>query len=299
MAAMTASAETPAWGSKYGSEFWVNHCFWEDCWPARYGWTCGAGRGGYYPAPITSCHGCWGAGYGCGGACYGCGGCWSNCYGFGPYWHGSCCGPLLGGWNWQSYACSGCYGCGGCYSYSCYGCYGGGFAGIGPMAGVGYAGGAYGNFGMYGAYPVPPQYGYGEGLPLDPRAIEVKPEIKLDVKPTEIKPSDVKPMEKKYLSLPVKDNASIVVRVPAGAKVYIDNNLMKSTATERVFKSPALEPGESYFYMVRAIVEKDGKEIEEVRKVSVRAGEKSLVAFDKIFDAHPPGERAIAESRGK
>lgn len=265
LTAMTATAEAPGFGS-----FWSKHCFWDSCYPARYGWTCGPGWGGYYPAPISSCHGCWSSCHGCWSSCHGC---WSSCHGCWSSCHGC----------WSS--CHGCWSS--CHGYTCYGCYGGGLP-----HGIGYAGfGGFGNFGMYGAFPVPPP---SYGLPFDPRATDAKP---ADPRPVEIKPIEIPAPEKKALSVPSETKAAVVVKVPAGAKVYIDNNLMKSTAAERVFTSPALEPGESYFYMVRVVAEKDGREVEEVRRVSVRAGERSELAFDTIFDKlDRPDDRAIVEA---
>jgi uncharacterized protein (TIGR03000 family) len=271
MAAMTAAPETPAWG-----DFWAKHCFWEDCWPARYGWTCGPGWGGYYPATSYSCHGCWGGG--CYGASSSCHGCWSSCHG--------CWGGCGGGWG-PSYGCMGaCHGCwSSCYGYTCYGGYGGGPS---PFQGIGYSGfGAYGNFGMYGAFPVAnPNY----SAPLS-----VAPDIQnLNVNQIEIKPTD-----KRFLQMPAPSSASIAISVPANAKVYIDNNLMKSTSTERIFMSPLLEPGESYFYTVRVVIEKDGKEAEDVRKVIVRAGQRTELAFDRNLDRRRPDDRKLVETEMK
>lgn len=274
LTAMTTTAETPTFG-----DTWSKHCFWESCLPARYGWVaCGPGYqpiyptasysccgcGGYHMHHVSTCHGCWG------GACHGC-------------WGGACHG---------GYANS-------CQGHTCYGCYGG-YGGYPIFAGIGYAGfGAYGNFGMYGAVPyyaapmyatptLDPQqrvYRPSETRPLDPRPREMSP---LEIRPIEIKPRDANPREskpiEKRLGSSMKKSASVVVKVPAEAKVYIDGNLMSSTSRERVFTSPQLQPDEAFFYTLRVVVEKNGKEIEESRRVTVRAGEVSRLNFDSLGD---------------
>lgn len=288
LAAMTSTAEAPGFG-----DIWAKHCFWECCPPARYGSIpCGPGyQAPYYPTASYSCCGCGGWYYNGRSSCHGC---------YGANYASS------------SYACYGGYG-GGCYGTSCHGtsyynCYGGGI-----YQGIGYAGfGAYGNHGMYGAVPVlaAPMYttpmievrSGATAKPLDPSPLEIKPlESRpldfrpLDIPPTEIKPLEIKPI-KSLLSNPNDAKASVVVRVPANAKVFIDNYPMKSTSTERVFTTPALQPGESYFYTIRVVVEKDGKEFEEVRRVSVRAGETSRLAFENLNDRFPRDDRAIVNS---
>jgi uncharacterized protein (TIGR03000 family) len=281
MAAMTATAEAPSFGG-----FWAKHCFWDDCYPARYGWVaCGPGYNPIYPAPYNSCHGCGGYASSCFGwnSCHGCcGGCWS-------------CGGGGGGFGALYTSCAG---------HTCYGCYGGG--GIPLYAGIGYAGfGGYGNFGMYNTIPYfsAPMYatptitdrhdGRGPVL-LDPRpqAPSTLPFEQLPVRPKAVE--EIKPPERKLGALPTT-RAEVVLKVPAGAKVFIDGNLMKSTATERVFTTPALELGESYFYTVRVVADKNGREVEDIRRVTVRAGETSQLAFDGAADRGRPDERLIVD----
>jgi len=284
MAAMTATTEAPGLG-----DVWSKKCFWEACWPARYGWnSCGPGYSAYYPASYNSCCGCGGSyhhwpvvhNYSCHGHLG-----WqpgfTSCHG----WHAGCGGCYGGGgcggnWNHTIRSC----GCGGGY----YNCYGGGNNG-GLYTGVGYAGfGAYGNFGLYNTLPIVAAPVYDTPL-FNAQPVETRP---IEVRPIEIKPIEVKPMK---TTAPIESKASVLVRVPAEAKVYIDGNLMKSTSTERIFTSPALEPGESFYYTIRVVVEKGGKTYEDIRRVSVRAGEKSNLAFDKLSD-RIRDDRAVAEA---
>lgn len=88
----------------------------------------------------------------------------------------------------------------------------------------------------------------------------------------------------------------MVVRVPANAKVFIDDNLMQSTSTERVFTSPPIEPGQSYYYTIRVVVQRDGREVEDVRRVTVKPGEISRLAFDTLYDRLRSDDRSIVDS---
>jgi uncharacterized protein (TIGR03000 family) len=262
LTAMTTTPEASGFG-----DVWAKHCFWECCLPARYGWVdCGPGYAAYYPASYTSCCGIggYGGGYGTGG--YGCG-CYGGCMG----------GGCIGGY------------------YNCYGGGGGAWGNI--WAGIGYAGfGAYGNYGAYNTLPYYSAPVYATPL-FEPRPVEVKPpsppkpgEKKKDFEPLEIRP--IKTMNNSV-------EAAIVVNVPPEAKVFINDHLMRSQSTERTFKSPAIEPGATYFYTLRVVVEKDGKPVEDVRRVTVKAGEVSRLSFDNLFDRVRPEERTIADLKHK
>lgn len=182
LAAMTTAPEVPqallcpVTPSKYGGSFWLKHCFYDCCGPARYGWVNCWNKGfGYYPGG--------GRGF--------CGGC-ATSYGhfYQPTVCGTCCttGKCgFGGWcgvggggcnthtwcglDW-SIGCKPAYytsitGCGPCVTAPPYArytqrnpcCTYGHFAFdsglIGHSSGVGYAGfSGYGNFGFYGAVPM-------------------------------------------------------------------------------------------------------------------------------------------------
>ena len=77
----------------------------------------------------------------------------------------------------------------------------------------------------------------------------------------------------------VSARAKLVVEVPADAKLYIDDQPMKTTAEKREFRTPLLKKGETYYYEVRAEVVRDGKPISETKKVLIRAGEEATANF--------------------
>jgi uncharacterized protein (TIGR03000 family) len=73
-------------------------------------------------------------------------------------------------------------------------------------------------------------------------------------------------------SRPTADStAHVSLRVPAGAEVWFDGNRTKQTGTQREFVSPPLPAGRTYVYEVRVRWDRDGKPVEETRRVRVWA----------------------------
>ena len=180
--------------------------------------------------------------------CHGCCGCWGGGYGG---W-GGCygCSGCYGGWG-GCYGCSGCYGGWGGNYYGCWGCYG--------------CYGCYGCTGCYGGYASPGYY--APAAPTMPPAgsTETVPPPKKDGKES---------------LAPTK--AKLIVEVPADAKLYIDDQLMKTGSNLRVFSTPNLEAGQAYYYVVRAEVTRDGKKVEQTKRVIVRPGEEAKASFSDM-----------------
>jgi uncharacterized protein (TIGR03000 family) len=198
------------------------------------------GRGG--------CCGCNGGGYSCGGGghrgglFHRGGGCCGCNGGYGGGW-GGCCGNYgcgCGGWGG---GCCGNYGCG-CGGYSGGGCCG--------YSGCGCDGGMY-QGGMYQGSPG------SQGRPAE-----------------KVKPPKKESGEESALSAP----ATIIVALPAGAKLTVDGYEARATGDVRVFTTPALERHEEYSYTVKAEVTRDGRTVAQTKDVTVRAGEKSNVKFE-------------------
>jgi uncharacterized protein (TIGR03000 family) len=76
--------------------------------------------------------------------------------------------------------------------------------------------------------------------------------------------------------------AEVIVKLPADAKLFVDGQRIELTAGTRAVVTPALEPGQDYFYMVRAEAVRDGKTVEENRRVIVRAGYTTNLDFSKL-----------------
>ena len=194
------------------------------------------------PATVPDCHGC----HGCWGGCYGCCGCYGGCYGCHGCWGGySCCGC------WGGYSdCWGCWGCSGCW---------GGY-------GYGY-GGCHGWTSCYGGYP-PAYYTPPSAMPPAGGAPAGAPEAA---------PPPAKGGDKKDEVSATR--AKLIVEVPADAKLYIDDQLMKTPSTRRVYSTPDLERGQAYYYMVKVEVVRDGQKQTETKRVILRAGEEVRADF--------------------
>jgi uncharacterized protein (TIGR03000 family) len=187
---------------------------------------------------------------GCRGGCHGCwGGCYGGCHG-GRRMHG-CCGCYGGGYScWGG--CHGCRGGGFCgRKHGCCGCYGGGYGCYGV--------GCYGGMGGYGA-------GFGGmGAPM--------------VVPSTVAPP-VAPAAPNKTSLENSAPATLIVNVPANARLSIEGEATTSTAMQRVFVTPALDFGHEYHYTVQAEFQKDGKTVTLSKEVAVKAGEETRVRFE-------------------
>src|SRR5262249_28668776 len=68
--------------------------------------------------------------------------------------------------------------------------------------------------------------------------------------------------------------ASIVVTLPAAAKLTFDDRPTTSTGNRRAFVSPALRVGQAYHYTLKAQVMREGKVVAVQKQVEVRAGDR-------------------------
>jgi uncharacterized protein (TIGR03000 family) len=81
---------------------------------------------------------------------------------------------------------------------------------------------------------------------------------------------------------PATGAATIVVSLPADAKLTFDGEATTSTSSQRVFVSPALPAGQEYHYTLQAEVVVDGKPVTVSKTVAVRAGEQSHVTLTPV-----------------
>jgi len=179
--------------------------------------------------------------------CHGCHGGWS-CHG-GCHGCWSCHGGCYGGY---AYGCYGCY-CG--YAYSCYGCYGG--YSYGCCGGYSYGCGGCWASSPYHVVPVAP------GVPA--------------------KPAELAPPPKAAPGAAAANKARVVVELPDDAKLYFDNQLMKTTNGRRVFNTPTLEAGQAYYYILKAEIEIDGKTHTETKQLIVRPGQVAETRFVELL----------------
>ena len=175
--------------------------------------------------------------------------------------------------------CHGCYGgsyyngCyGSCRGYSsCYGCYGGGGGYMTPYS--------CGGYGIYGGasytwpttYPYGGNPGYGYGYPQ-----MAPPVIKIEEK-------KVIPMKTYVPTAP--NQAQVVIRLPADAKLFANGQLTSLTSAERAFSTPTIEKDRDFQYTMKVEYIRDGKNFTDSQIVKVRAGEVSIVEFVDLSKA--------------
>jgi uncharacterized protein (TIGR03000 family) len=197
-----------------------------------------------------------------------CGGCY-GCYGYGCYsasyaGHGAWCPSPY----YRSY--SSCYGScyNTCYS-SCYGsCYSSGY-GYGCCSGYGcISTGPYTNWSCWGCYGC---FGTTPYVPMTP-------ETGAPVGPGMPPATGSLPGPQ---SAPDATRARIVVEVPADAKLYIDDQLMKATDAKRVFNTPALEKGQKYYYEIKVEVAREGVTHTQTRKIILEPGKEVSTSFSE------------------
>ncbi|MGE0534006.1 MAG: TIGR03000 domain-containing protein [Pirellulales bacterium] len=70
-----------------------------------------------------------------------------------------------------------------------------------------------------------------------------------------------------------------MVRVPADAKVYVNDHLTKSTGPRRQYTSSGLSPTSVYEYRVRVEFVRAGKPVREEQTVQVTVGKTASLDF--------------------
>jgi uncharacterized protein (TIGR03000 family) len=76
-----------------------------------------------------------------------------------------------------------------------------------------------------------------------------------------------------------------VVELPEDARLYIDDQQMKSQSGRRVFQTPPLDRGQTYYYILRAEVTRDGRTASETVRVIIRPGQEAYATFPTLAPA--------------
>ncbi|MEX2174065.1 MAG: TIGR03000 domain-containing protein [Pirellulaceae bacterium] len=144
----------------------------------------------------------------------------------------------------------------------------GGSSGGGSSGGWGSSGGQNGGY-----YYAPIE---GDSKYLDPSTAPMGP---MDMTPAQPLPEGALPEATRETSLRRADGL-LEVRVPDDAKIFVNGLATSSSGAQRQYVSRGLTSGLNYNYEVRAEVVRDGKTVEQVKSVSLRAGQTAEVAFD-------------------
>ena len=74
--------------------------------------------------------------------------------------------------------------------------------------------------------------------------------------------------------------ATLVVQVPAGAKLFIDDTPSASQAAVRSFVTPPLPTAKEFTYTLKAELIRNGKTLTESKQVTVRGGQETRATID-------------------
>jgi uncharacterized protein (TIGR03000 family) len=227
------------------------------------GWLASSGYGGNghgFGHGWGNGSGCWGSGFGYGSG-YGCSG-----SGHGRRGH---FGGLFGG---RRHGHRGGYGCSG-YGYG-YGCNGGygctGFVsacGCGPVV-VGCTGGVVTNATTTNGATTNGNKGDTGNTN------EMKDKGKNGEQIGEPKDGEKKGVQN------IANFGTIIVMLPADARLTVDGMATRSTSTMRTFATPTLQPGVAYHYTLMAEITRNGQTMRTERLVPVRAGQTSRVTME-------------------
>lgn len=107
------------------------------------------------------------------------------------------------------------------------------------------------------------------------------PDLPVPPQPDPVVPDSLLPLLPGDQSMhePALGSATLAVRVPVNARVYINDRPTRTTGTYRQYISRGLVPGSDYTYEVRVDVVRDGRTISDVRTVNLRAGGSQELAF--------------------
>jgi uncharacterized protein (TIGR03000 family) len=99
------------------------------------------------------------------------------------------------------------------------------------------------------------------------------------------KPPPPKKDDKKKEETANPNQATIIVQVPAEAKVFVDDIEASLTSTSRRFVTPALDLDRDYYYTIKAELVRDGKTLADSKRVVFRAGKTVKVDFGDLSTA--------------
>jgi uncharacterized protein (TIGR03000 family) len=213
------------------------------------------------------------------------------------------------GRRWGCWGCHGCYGWGGwgCYGYGCYGWgggygrwgggyggWGGGYGGWGGWGAYGgYASGGYGGWGGWsgwGGYAAAPiGYSYYAAAPVgysyDAPVVVSNAPLAAPIRSMYFDPGSIS-----------NNRATVIVHLPAKARLLVDGKPTQSTSSVRRFYTPPLEAGQNYHYVFEAKMDQNGETVTTTKRVDVRPG-KTEEVYLKFADLDQPMERATPPSR--
>jgi len=81
---------------------------------------------------------------------------------------------------------------------------------------------------------------------------------------------------------PANERATLLIRVPAGATLYVDGRKASTSGAETIFRTPMLPAGREFSYQLKAEIIREGRPESLTQKVAFRAGERITVDFGSM-----------------
>jgi uncharacterized protein (TIGR03000 family) len=103
--------------------------------------------------------------------------------------------------------------------------------------------------------------------------------VPVPTEPAPAAPAPMEPAAPKTSSTSADQSGVLTVWVPYDAKVSINGMQTRSTGSRRQFVSFGLKPGLTYKYEVKAQIIRNGEVLEDIRTVTMTAGDITAVAF--------------------
>ncbi|GIW84230.1 MAG: hypothetical protein KatS3mg106_743 [Gemmataceae bacterium] len=90
---------------------------------------------------------------------------------------------------------------------------------------------------------------------------------------------------------------TVIVRLPADARLFAENRQLRQTGAERTFVTPPLPPEREYTYRFRVEYDRHGETVSISRQVKVRPGETVQVTFTDLTARNASGSEARSLER--
>jgi uncharacterized protein (TIGR03000 family) len=107
---------------------------------------------------------------------------------------------------------------------------------------------------------------------------------------TTITPEDIKKAVQELMKQQIENPpgpATLTVRVPADARLWVNDALSPLTSETRIFETPRLLGGKGYSYTLRAEVRRNGQTLAATKPVAFRAGERVEVDLRDLSQYQP------------
>jgi uncharacterized protein (TIGR03000 family) len=76
--------------------------------------------------------------------------------------------------------------------------------------------------------------------------------------------------------------ATVIIKAPTDVRITVDGQETTRNAAEETFTTPALEPGRTYQYVIKAEAVRDGRTLTQTKRVAVQAGRQSEADFSDL-----------------